>query len=104
MPLTSKINIALSLFGSPFLFDGGPFRSFACAGIRAGSLPAHRQRPPVPEPAVTPQIHESLDVHGNFGTAFAFDLVIAIDHFADGIDLGLGQIIRFSVRINIKLR
>src|SRR5262249_7826202 len=57
--------------------------TFARAGISVGALTAYRQSTTVTQAAVTSEIHETLDVHGDFASQVAFHHIIAIDDFAN---------------------
>src|SRR5690606_40623070 len=50
-------------------------RSLAGARVGLGVLAANRQSPAVTQAPVTAEIHEPLDVHGDFASQVAFDLV-----------------------------
>jgi len=56
----------------------------------------------VTESAVTAQIHESFDIHGDFRPQFTLDLVFAIDHLANAVDFGFREIVRTGVRIDFQ--
>src|SRR5271156_2055316 len=48
-------------------------RTLAGTGIGAGALTAQRQALAVPNAPVTPEVHETLDVHGHFAPQVALD-------------------------------
>ena len=48
-----------------------------------GALAAHRQATAMTQAAVAAQIHQSLDVHGNFAPQIALDAELTVDQFAD---------------------
>jgi hypothetical protein len=56
----------------------------------------------VTETAVATEVHEALDIHGDFGPQFTFNLMLVIDHPADIVDLTIGEVVRFSARIDIE--
>ena len=53
--------------------------------------------------AITSKIHQTFDVHGNFGTKFTFNAVIGIDGLSDKVDVGFGQILSLGARVDIML-
>ena len=57
----------------------------------------------MPEPAVTAQVHQPFDVHGNLRAKLPFYLEVTIDDFTNAVDLSLGEIIRARIRINLEL-
>jgi hypothetical protein len=61
----------------------------------------NRKPSAVPQPTIAPQIHQALDVHGYFGPQFTFDFVF-VDHFADVVDLTIGQMIRLCPGFDIQ--
>src|SRR3954470_6421349 len=66
--------------------------ALAGAGIGVGALAADRQALAVAQAAIAAQVHQPLDVHRHFAAQVAFDLIVAVDDFADLDDLGFGQI------------
>jgi hypothetical protein len=52
---------------------------------------------------IAPQIHETLDVHGNFGAQFTLDLNLAVNGFSDVVDFDIRQIVRKGIGINFQL-
>src|SRR5215469_2974882 len=72
----------MSLLHALFLLAGNWFgRTFAGPGIGMGALPAHREAAPVAQAAIAAEIHQPLDVHGDFAPQIPLDDIIAIDHF-----------------------
>src|SRR5262245_64177640 len=47
----------------------------------------------VPEPPVSAQIYEALDVDRDFAPEIALHHIIAVDHFTDLQDLGVGELV-----------
>jgi hypothetical protein len=58
-----------------------------------GSLAATRETAPMPETAVTTEIHESLDVHVDLATKVTLDLEVLVDALADLLDVGVIEIL-----------
>jgi hypothetical protein len=53
-----------------------PPRSFPRASIRAGTLAAQRQAPPMTDSTVRTEIHQTFDIHRDLAAKIAFDLEI----------------------------
>src|SRR5690606_38883276 len=70
----AKIRVLLLL-----LACDGLRRALAGAGVGVRALTANRQRTAVTQAAVAAEVHQALDVHRNFTTQVAFDLVVAVD-------------------------
>src|SRR5688572_14258676 len=76
-----------------FLLAGdGPTRPLLGARVGVGTLAADRQSPPVADAPVAADIHQPLDVHGDFGAEGALHLDRALDHLAEPGDLGVREI------------
>jgi hypothetical protein len=56
------------------------------------ALAADRQVAAMPQPAIAAQILETFDVERNLAPQVALDDVVAVDHFADLQDLGVGEL------------
>src|SRR4030095_1974995 len=52
-------------------------RSLAGAGVRARALAAQRQTTAMTDAAIAAEVHQSLDVHGDFAAQIAFDRQLA---------------------------
>jgi hypothetical protein len=52
---------------------------------------------------IAPEIHKTLDVHGNFGAQLTLYLMLAVNSFADVVDFGIRQIIGKGIGINVQL-
>src|SRR5215469_16597031 len=76
-----------------------PRRSLAGACIRVRALTADRQSLAMPEPPVTTQIHEPLDVHRDGAAQIALDLVVPLDLLADAQHLIVRQLMHSALRI-----
>src|SRR5690606_25270168 len=77
----------------------------ALAGTRIGvrALATNRQRAAVAQAAIAAQIHQPLDIHRNFATQIALDLIVTVDGFANGQDLGVGKLIDTTLGGNADL-
>ncbi len=53
-----------------------PPRPFPRASIRAGTLAAQRQAPPMTDSTVRTEVHQTFDIHGDLAAKIAFDLEI----------------------------
>src|SRR5215472_3957503 len=72
-----------SVLHALFLLDGDWLcRTFASPGIGMGALAAHGKTAPVAQAAIAAEIHQPLDIHGDFAPQIALDGIIAVDHFA----------------------
>jgi hypothetical protein len=47
---------------------------------------------------VASQVHQTFDIHGDFGPELTFDFAIIIYHFADTVDLHFRQIIGIRIQ------
>src|SRR5690606_6381161 len=66
-------------------------RTFTGSRIGFGALATQRQATTVPQPTVTTQVHQALDVHVHFTAKVAFDHVLG-DFAADLVHLVVGDI------------
>lgn len=57
----------------------------------------------MPQPTVTPEIHEPLDVHGDFRAQVSLNLILGVNHLSDGVHFALGQIIALRAPIDVGL-
>src|SRR5262245_49849432 len=53
--------------------------------------------------AIRADVHQAFDVHRDFGAERTFDLVIALDHAADLVDIRIGEIANAQRRIDASL-
>jgi hypothetical protein len=58
----------------------------------------------MPEPSVTPEVHQPLDTHRDFPAEVTLDLVVPIDNLANSHDLGVGQLVDPLFPRNASLR
>src|SRR6266446_9575381 len=79
------------------LGDGALARAFARPRVGPRPLAAHRQRAPVPHPAVAADFHQPLDVHGDLLAEIAFDAALLLDDAADLPNVVLGEILDTDV-------
>jgi len=85
------------------LADDGPARSLSSAGVGVCALSANRQTPAMAQPTVASEIHQALDVHGNFGAQIAFDFIMGVDDLSDGVDLGFRENIALGIKVDTRL-
>src|SRR5262249_55668096 len=87
-----------------FLLAGDRPR-LALAGTRVcvRALTADRQVLAVAQAAIAAQIHETLDVHGDFAAKIALDAVLAVYGFADAHHLVIGELIDTAIGRNADL-
>src|SRR5207245_4548205 len=78
----------------------GPF-SRPCVGF--GPLPSHRQPPPVPEPAIAPDVDEPFDVPRHLLAEVSLYLVLPLNDFAQLHDLILAEILHARRRRDSRL-
>jgi hypothetical protein len=52
--------------------------------------------------AIAPDVHQALDIHGDFPAQIAFDPHLLVDDLADAIDLIVGQIAHSRIRADIR--
>src|SRR5580704_14153328 len=77
-----------------FLLAGDrPGRTLARPRVRMGALAPHRQPLAVTQPAVAPEIHQSLDVHRYLPPEVALDRVFTINQLADAQNLVIGHLV-----------
>jgi hypothetical protein len=88
-----------------FLFpaNGGSPGSLARPRIRACPLSPYGKALAMPEPTVQSQVHQSLDIHGDFTSQITFDLVLFINDPTDTGDLSLGKVVRLRVPVHTGL-
>src|SRR3954469_3071075 len=65
------------------LAGDGLGRPLAGAGVGVGALTADRQALAVTQTTVAAEIHQPLDIDGNFTPQIAFDHIVTVDHFTD---------------------
>src|SRR6516164_2840504 len=89
----------MSLLHVLFLLAGNWFgRTFAGPSVGMGALSAHRKSAPVAQAAIAAEIHQPLDIHGDFAPQIALDDVIAVDHLAQLQDFLIGKL-RYPARL-----
>src|SRR5262245_36467300 len=98
--------------GSPFAMPFARLLLFArddlgrtLAGTRIGvrTLAADGQRAAMAQTPVAAEVHQALDVHRNFAAQVAFDLVVAVNGFADLQHFSVGQLVHTAFRRNADL-
>src|SRR5207237_1144573 len=84
------------------LGDGGAPGAFARARVGVRALPADGQAAPVPQAAVTADVHQTLDVHLRALAQIALDLALAFDDRADAPQLLLVQIAHARIGVHAR--
>src|SRR6188472_2246099 len=72
-----------------------------CVGV--GPLTPHRQPATVPNAAIAPDVHQPLDVHGDFGAEGSFHLDRTLDHLAKARHFRVRKIAHAGIRIDAGL-
>jgi hypothetical protein len=62
-----------------------------------GALAVDGQTLAVTEAAVAAEIHQALDVHLHLAAEVTFDLVVGVEHVADRLHIGVGQLVHAPV-------
>src|SRR5690606_2348838 len=68
-------------------------RALARPRVGPGALPVHGQALPVTQAAIAAEIHEPLDVRLNLAARVALHLHVRFDRVANGLHLGLGELL-----------
>jgi hypothetical protein len=56
----------------------------------------------MPKAAIAPDVHQALDIHGDFTTQISFDPHLLVDNFANAVDLVVRQIPHARIRAHIR--
>ena len=80
----------------------GPPRSSPGSRVRAGPLTARRHAAAMAKAAIAADIHQALDIHGDFPTEVALDSHLLVDDLAQAIDLVVRQVTHPRVGIDIR--
>src|SRR5690606_37946151 len=72
--------------------------------IGVGPLTTHRQAPPVPEPAIRADLHQTLDVERNFLPEVAFDPILFLDQFPDLVRFVVVEIPHLALGTDARIR
>src|ERR1700722_3110962 len=100
----SRIVIGRLLLGHCLLAHADRLlRTLARPRVRLGPLAAHGQATPVAEAAIRADVGQSLDVARNLSPQVALDLDPAVDRVAQGLLIGLGEVLDPNVRIAPRL-
>src|SRR3954452_21012457 len=99
-PLPEPVRVRSLLLRHFLLAGDGPPRTLLGPCIGMGALAPDRQTPPVSNAPVAPDVHQALDIHGDFGAKRAFDLDRALDHLAKPGNLIVRQIADPGVRVD----
>src|SRR6266700_1936597 len=95
----------LALLAENFLLrrDRTAPRTLACARVSVRALPAHRQIPAVPDPAVGLNFNQPADVHLNLLAEIALHAAFFFDFLAEMIDFIFRQVANLLRVIDIRL-
>src|SRR5690242_10598548 len=74
------------------LRDGGTTWTFARARVRVRALTTHGKSATMPEPPISANIHQTLDVHLNALAQIAFDFALRLKDRANTTQLFFAQI------------
>src|SRR5215207_8850906 len=80
--------------------DGSP-RSTSGPRVRACALSPRRHATPMSHSAITPDVHQALDVHCHFTAQIALDSHFFVDNFANAVDLVVRQVPHAGVRVHV---
>ena len=75
-----------------FLLGNRPLRPLTRTCVRFRPLPPCREPAPMAQSAIGSDIHETLDVHDDLASEFAFNLVLSLDYMTQLGNLLLGQV------------
>src|SRR5574337_677925 len=88
------------LLGHLLLARDGAARPLLGARVGVGALAAHRKTAAVPRAAIAADVHQALDMHGDFGPERAFHLHRALDVLPEPGDLRVAQVAHPGVGID----
>jgi hypothetical protein len=80
--------------------DGAPW-STTGPRVRACALSPRRHATPMSHSAITPDVHQALDVHCHFTAQIALDPHFFVDNFANAVDLVVRQVPHAGVRVHV---
>src|SRR6266699_5864998 len=83
-----------------FLASYGSLWSTACTRIGACTLTVYRKVTAMPHAAITADFNQPLDVHVYFAAQVSLDFLLAVDYFAQTVDLFFGQVFHPYIRVN----
>src|SRR6188768_1305283 len=78
-------------------------RTLLRARVRVRALTTDRQAAAVSNPAVRTNVHQSLDVHRDFGAQCAFDAIVFLDRLTQTIHVRVGEIANTKRRAHARL-
>src|SRR5688500_27822 len=56
----------------------------------------------MPDTAIGTNVHQSLDVHGYFGTQGTFDAIVTLDGLTEAVHVGIVEIPNAEVRVHAR--
>ena len=92
------------LLGHLLLAGDGPTRALLGPGVGMRALTAHRQATAMTNAAIAADVHQALDVHGDFGAQRALGLGGTLDDLAQTPDFNVSQVAHPRVRVDAGLR
>src|SRR5215217_3652703 len=92
--------VALRLLRHLLLAGNRTAWSLLRAGVRVRALAAYRQPATMTNAAIRTNVHQSLDVHRDFGAQRALDLVVALDDTANLVDVSVCEIANTQRRVD----
>src|SRR6185503_2248527 len=99
----AMISVYEALLGHFLLAGDRAARSLLGACVRVRPLAAHGKPAAVTDAPVGADVHQSLDVHRHLGAERALDLVVALDHLTELVDVGVVQIANAKRRVHARL-
>ena len=98
---------SFAILASPLLLQSRPASTrhrpacpTPCSGVRPSPLSTHRHVPPVSNPTVAANLHQTFDIEINLAPQITLDLLLAIYPLAKTADFSLGQILDLGIGIH----
>ena len=95
-----RLHDYLFLLGSLFLVSDCFLLTLTSAGVVFGALTTEGKAQTVTDAAIAADVHQSLDVHLDFGTEGALDLVLIVDDVTQGVLFVVGPILNLLVFVD----
>src|SRR5690348_2895226 len=99
----SRWMMFLVLLGDLLLAGDRATRTLLRASVGVRPLTTNGQTAPMTDAAIRSDVHQSLDVHRDFGAERAFDLVLTLDDAANLVHVGIREIANAQRRIDARL-
>src|SRR5262245_55747853 len=84
--------VAIGLLGDLLLAGDRAAWALLRTGVRVRALTANRQTAAMADSSIGTDIHQTLDVHGDFGAQRTLDAVVALDRLSQPIHVGIVEI------------